>query len=153
MKVKILVLIVILLSLGLKSLSVEPKDREDFLKLVEIMKLIQAAKEAGFSDQELQNMTLKDEYKKSIEVSHLIEMVKEMEKHGLQDRSIRELKINPEEKHVNALQLLLDKLKSLEKTKEISGNYLTIGEIFKELAQVEPETLSKFRDQVDQRIQ
>jgi len=103
---------------GLSAQSEYDLQRKQFLELDNLIKFIQRLKDAGFSEEEIQKLNLKDE-QKQINVMAYIEEIRNKKK--VKDKK---------------LKAFLDQ------------NFLTVKDVFNELATMESDTLAKFRDEL-----
>jgi len=90
--------------------------RRQFYNVVELIKLIEIAREAGYSEEEIESLTIKDENKALNAMKYIQQELKEK------------------------------KTKNLEFKKLLSKKYLTIQDILNDLLALEPKALSSFRD-------
>ena len=93
-------------------------NREQFLEVNNLLKMIQRMRDAGFTDEQIQQLDIKDGGRK-INVMAYIEELR-------QKKEGRDAKV----------QAFLNK------------NFLTVKDLFDELSTLEPETLAKLRDEL-----
>lgn len=94
------------------------RDRNQFHKVIELTKLIQKAKEAGFSDDDIKNMQIKD----GEQVINVVDYISKIE-----NKKIFEQK----------------KLNDFKKKR-----FLTMKDIFSELIKLEPDVLTRLREEL-----
>ena len=114
----VILLLVAAVALPISITAAREKDRAKFYKIDELNRLIQKAKEAGFSEKDLETLILRDA-DKSINVN---EYIAEME--------------HDEKVKIQKLQEFLNK------------RFLTIGDIYKEMIKLEPDTLINLREEL-----
>lgn len=130
------------------SNAVEPRDREQFYQLVELINLVQKAKEAGLQDEDLRNMSFKDD-RKEIKLQKLVEMMSLLrKKNNVNPDELSTYKIKNAKDMVDAEAFLKKQLeKKKESQRDVRKDYITIQDILDELVEMEPETLTSLRDQ------
>jgi len=113
-------LFLLFLLLTSTAFSVEPvnQGRRKFYDIAELIKLIERAREAGMSDEDLAKLEIRDGDK----VINVMEYKAEFER--------------------------LEKLKDERLRKFLSKKFLTVNDIFKELIVSEPETIKKLREEL-----
>ena len=130
------------------SYAVEPRDREQFYQLVELINLVQKAKEAGLQDEDLRNMSFKDD-RKEIKLQKLVEMMNLLKKkNNVNPDELSTYKIKNAKDVVDAEAFLKKQLEKKKASKrDLRKDYITIQDILDELVEMEPETLTSLRDQ------
>ncbi len=119
MKRSLIFLLLLLLPLSLWAEQAPRQiNREQFLEVNNLLKMIQRMRDAGFTDEQIQQLDIKDGGRK-INVMAYIEELR-------QKKEGRDAKV----------QAFLNK------------NFLTVKDLFDELSTLEPETLAKLRDEL-----
>ncbi len=114
----ILILLFLTFVSGLWAQNELETQRKQFLELDNLIKFIQRMKDAGLSDEQIQQLNLKDE-NRQINVMQYIEEIRA--KKQAKDAKVK---------------AFLDK------------NFLTVKDLFQELSTMEPSTLAKLRDEL-----